>query len=45
MDVVFRFAREITVLVAGGVLATGTPDEIAANDEVRSVYLGEGLHA
>jgi branched-chain amino acid transport system ATP-binding protein len=45
MDVVFRFAREITVLVAGGILATGTPDDIAANPEVRSVYLGEGHHA
>jgi branched-chain amino acid transport system ATP-binding protein len=44
MDVVFRFAREITVLVQGAVLASGAPDEIAANAEVRSVYLGEGLH-
>ena len=45
MDVVFRFAKEITVLVAGAVLATGSPDEIGANKEVRSVYLGEGHHA
>ncbi len=45
MDVVFRFAHEITVLVAGGILATGTPDEIASNSEVRSVYLGEGHYA
>ena len=44
MDVVFRFAREITVLVQGGILASGPPDEIAANPEVRSVYLGEGIH-
>ena len=44
MDVVFRFARQITVLVNGGVLAAGTPDEIANNDEVRAVYLGGGHH-
>ena len=44
MDVVFRFADRITVLVSGGVLATGTPAEIAANDEVRAVYLGESGH-
>jgi ABC-type branched-subunit amino acid transport system ATPase component len=43
MDVVFRFAREITVLVNGAVLAAGTPDEIAANQQVRAVYLG-GTH-
>ena len=42
MDVVFRFAREIVVLVRGRVLTRGTPAEIAANAEVRSVYLGKG---
>ncbi|MBM3486669.1 MAG: ABC transporter ATP-binding protein [Alphaproteobacteria bacterium] len=41
MDVVFRFAREITVLVAGEVLVVGTPSEIAANERVREVYLGK----
>ncbi len=40
MDLVFRFAKEITVLVLGQVLTSGTPAEIAANPEVRSVYLG-----
>jgi len=44
MDVVFRFAERITVLVNGGVLTTGTPDEIADNAEVRAVYLGEATH-
>jgi branched-chain amino acid transport system ATP-binding protein len=39
--VVFRFADRITVLVAGGVLTEGTPDEISADERVRSVYLGE----
>ena len=42
MDLVFRFAREIAVLVQGRVLTSGTPREIAANPEVRSVYLGRG---
>jgi ABC-type branched-subunit amino acid transport system ATPase component len=44
MDVVFRFAREITVLVAGEVLVVGTPQEIAANERVQEVYLGRGGH-
>lgn len=44
MDLVFRFADSITVLVNGGVLTTGTPDEIADNAEVRAVYLGEAAH-
>jgi branched-chain amino acid transport system ATP-binding protein len=41
MDVVFRFAKRITVLVAGTVFTEGTPDEISADERVRSVYLGE----
>ena len=40
MDLVFRFAERITVLVSGAICAEGTPAEIAANREVRSVYLG-----
>ena len=43
MDLVFRFAERITVLVSGAVFAEGTPTEIAANREVRSVYLGTAL--
>jgi branched-chain amino acid transport system ATP-binding protein len=43
MDLVFRFASRITVLVSGAVFAEGTPAEIAANREVRSVYLGSAL--
>jgi ABC-type branched-subunit amino acid transport system ATPase component len=42
MDVVFRFAREITVLVAGAVLAHGAPGAIADDPRVREVYLGGG---
>jgi len=40
MDVIFRFAREIIVLVQGRVLRRGAPAEIAADPEVRAVYLG-----
>ena len=42
MDLVFRFAERITVLVGGTVLTEGTPAEIAANPQVRAVYLGHG---
>jgi branched-chain amino acid transport system ATP-binding protein len=42
MDLVFRFAQRITVLVQGQVLVEGTPGEIAADKRVRDVYLGEG---
>ena len=41
MDVVFRFARQITVLVAGAVFTQGTPAQIAADESVRAVYLGQ----
>ncbi|MFN3658979.1 MAG: ABC transporter ATP-binding protein [Pseudolabrys sp.] len=41
MDVVFRFAREITVLVQGAVFTQGTPEEIRNNAQVRDVYLGQ----
>jgi branched-chain amino acid transport system ATP-binding protein len=44
MDLVFRFARRISVLVQGQVLVEGTPQEIAADPRVRSVYLGEATH-
>ena len=42
MDLVFRVARRITVLVQGQVLLEGTPQEIAADRRVHEVYLGEG---
>ncbi len=45
MDLVFRFAQRITVLVSGAIFAEGTPAEIAANREVRAVYLGSALDA
>jgi branched-chain amino acid transport system ATP-binding protein len=44
MDLVFRFASRITVLVQGQVLVEGTPEAIAADQRVRDVYLGEPGH-
>jgi ABC-type branched-subunit amino acid transport system ATPase component len=44
MDIVFRFAERITVLVQGAVLTEGTPAEIQEDARVREVYLGEGRH-
>jgi len=41
MDLVFRFAQRIAVLVDGKLLTEGTPGEIAADQRVRDVYLGE----
>ena len=45
MDLVFRFAKRITVLVQGVVLVEGTPEEIARDERVHQVYLGEQTHA
>jgi branched-chain amino acid transport system ATP-binding protein len=42
MDLVFRFAQRITVLVQGAVLTQGVPRDIAADAEVKRVYLGNG---
>jgi ABC-type branched-subunit amino acid transport system ATPase component len=44
MDVVFRFASRIIVMVSGGILMEGTPQEIASNPRVREVYLGGAHH-
>jgi branched-chain amino acid transport system ATP-binding protein len=45
MDLVFSFARRMTVLVNGAVLTEGDPEAIAADPRVREVYLGHGEHA
>ena len=42
MDVVFRFASRIIVMVSGRILVEGTPEEIMSNEKVREVYLGSG---
>ena len=44
MDIVFRFAKRITVLVQGEVLVEGAPEEIARDKRVHDVYLGESGH-
>ena len=42
MDLVFSFAKRMTVLVNGTVLTEGDPEQIANNPEVKAVYLGHG---
>jgi len=44
MDVVFRFAKQITVMVQGAVLIEGAPNEIMNNEQVKAVYLGQEGH-
>jgi branched-chain amino acid transport system ATP-binding protein len=41
MDAVFRLADRVSVLVYGRVIATGRPEEVRTNEEVRKAYLGE----
>jgi branched-chain amino acid transport system ATP-binding protein len=41
MELVFRFASRVIVMVGGRVLTEGAPAEIAADERVRAVYLGE----
>jgi len=45
MNVVFRFASRIIVMVSGRVLVEGAPDEIGTDPRVREVYLGRARHA
>jgi len=40
MEVVFGIADDITVLAQGALLVSGTPKEIADNEQVREAYLG-----
>jgi branched-chain amino acid transport system ATP-binding protein len=45
MDAVFRLADRISVMVNGRLIATGVPEEIRMNHEVRKAYLGDELAA
>ena len=45
MDVVFRFASRIIVMVGGRILVQGSPEEVASDPIVREVYLGKKSHA
>ena len=44
MNLVFRFASRIIVMVSGRILVEGTPAEIASDPRVREVYLGKARH-
>lgn len=40
MSIVREFAKDVSVLVAGRLIVTGTPEDVLKSDEVRAVYLG-----
>jgi branched-chain amino acid transport system ATP-binding protein len=44
MKLVFRFAKQISVLVAGRILTEGPPQAIAQDQRVRDIYLGARNH-
>jgi branched-chain amino acid transport system ATP-binding protein len=45
MDAVFALADRISVLNAGRIIATGRPDEIRRDPQVRTAYLGDDMPA
>jgi len=45
MDAVFRLADRISVMVNGRLIATGSPEKIKMNEDVRKAYLGDELAA
>jgi branched-chain amino acid transport system ATP-binding protein len=45
MELVFRFASRVIVMVGGSILIEGTPAEIASDAQVRAVYLGKAHRA
>ena len=45
MDIIFSFADRISVLVNGSLFVEGAPDEVARDQRVKAVYLGEAFDA
>ena len=45
MDLVFSFADHISVLVNGGLLVDGAPEDVARDPRVKTAYLGEEVDA
>jgi branched-chain amino acid transport system ATP-binding protein len=43
MELVFRFAERISVMVSGSILVEGPPEAISADARVRKAYLGDGI--
>ena len=43
MDIVFRLADRVSVLVYGQVTASGSPSAVRQNPQVKEAYLGEGV--
>ena len=41
MSVVFGYARRLTVLHQGSILAEGSPEEVRSNETAQKIYLGE----
>lgn len=41
MDAVFRLAHRVSVMVEGRVVASGAPEAVRANADVRRAYLGD----
>lgn len=41
MAVVFGYARRLTVLHQGSIIAEGSPEEVRANETAQKIYLGE----
>jgi branched-chain amino acid transport system ATP-binding protein len=44
MELVFRSARRVIVLVAGAILFEGAPAEVADNPLIREIYFGRAGH-